>query len=141
MIGRTYCWRVFMPCENNVIKIKSGSDVVLAMIYKDDAGIPISLVGYEIFMDFNNPKTGERLVGTWIDNGITITEVAGDATTTGTYTVNPGNSKFWPLGEMPVDILYRYGGLIGTAQHTEDFILDFIKGHTQEPIDDVFTPS
>lgn len=120
-------------CSSKVIPVKSGSDAVFAMTYKDEAGTPISIIDYDIYVDFYDPKTGVLLKRTSVGDGITINELPGQTPTVGTYTVNAGNTIDWSLGEMPVDILYGSGGMV---QHTEDFILDMIKGHTQKPIID-----
>ena len=120
-----------MSCENKTIQIKTGSAAFFGMVYTDHADVPIPLDGYEIYMDFREAKTGKLLASTSIGNGIIITEIAGDDTTTGTYQVNAGSTAGWQLGDMPVDILYVHSDI---GQHTEDFILDIGQGRTQIPV-------
>lgn len=114
-----------MTCEvEQAIEIKTGSAGIFYMEYTDDQDPPgpISLNDYEIYMDFVNPKTGEKLFRGSLDNGITITDMS-----LGKYTVNAGDTANFPLGKMPVDIKYVLNGI---AQHTETFIINFIKGIT-----------
>jgi len=121
-------------CDDNIINIKQGSGVVLNCIYQDSGGNGLSLTGMTIECDFVNPKTGDVIISaTSADNTIIITNE-----TTGEYTIDAGVSKDWPLGEMPVDIVYSKAYV---PQHTEDFILDFVKGRTTPKPPPVFTPS
>jgi len=118
-------------CDVNVINIKQGSAVVLNCVYQDSEGNPLSLTNIDIYTDFINPKTGITIFaastiitpGGGIGGGIIITNSA-----LGEYTIDAGNSAEWPLGQMPLDILYEKAGAL---QHTDDFILDFKKGRTQ----------
>ena len=114
-------------CDSKTLEIKAGATASFTMVYKDDDNEPIPLPGYTIFMDFREAKTGVLLASTSIGNGITIMEVAGDDTTTGTYQVNAGSTYGWQLGEMPVDIVYVYQY---QAQPTEDFIIDIVTPRT-----------
>ena len=109
-------------CESNIINVKVGSAVVLDCVYKASDGTPLDLTGITIAADFIHPKTGVVLSRTTtIDGSITL------GTNTGEYKINAGITTGWPLGEMPVDILYTKNGI---PQHTEDFILDFTQGRT-----------
>lgn len=102
------------------LTLKTGSDAVFHMTYKDDAGQAIDISEYEIIMDIIDPKTQKSLSENSVDDGITITDG-----TNGVYMVNAGNTGNWPLGKIPVDIRYTNGGV---SQHTETFILRMIKG-------------
>jgi len=120
-----------MSCENLTIEIKTGSEADFDMLYTDNATPPvaISLSGYSIVMSFIEAKTGDTLKRcTTEDGSIVITEVEGDAETTGTYSVFGGSTLGWQVGEMPVDIKYT---LDGKSQHTVDFLLDITKGRSQ----------
>jgi len=116
-------------CDTNVINIKLGSDVILNCIYQDADNNPLSLSGILIFTDFISPKTGEVLFeASMATPGGNIAGIIVTNESLGEYTINAGSSAGWPLGEMPLDILYSKSGIL---QHTDDFILDFQKGRTQ----------
>jgi len=114
-------------CNNNIINIKVGSGVVLNCVYQDSSGKGLSLKDMSIQVDFRDPKTGNLLAtGHTANLSIIITDEI-----TGEYTINVGSSLGWPVGQMPVDILYLHGGI---TQHTEDFILDFTPSRTQTKV-------
>ena len=123
---------------DQIIDIKTGSSGLFTMIYSDpDAGEvggdgePINLTGYSIFMDFVDRITGKHIASLRYnpdtippDRGITIIDAAA-----GSYAVDPGQTDWWPLGNMPIDILYMKGGV---KQHTETFQLNVLKGITRQ---------
>jgi len=116
-----------MTCATTeVIPLQIGGDGSMYMVYTDaDTGEPIDIsTGYEIYMDFINPKTGSLLKQTGIGNGITLqTEI-------GEFVVDPGDITGWPEGPMPVDILYIN---LGKARPTNRFVLDIKQALTMRP--------
>ncbi len=116
--------------EDKVIIIKTGSDATLNMSYTDnsDPPNPIPLNNYAIFVDFINPKTRVALAKTYYDpfaegeisSGINITDFDG-----GKFRVEAGNTSTWPLGDIPVDILYS---IEEANTHTETFIIRMVQG-------------
>ena len=146
--------------EDKIITIKTGSIAEFVMMYLDDQEVPegISLLDYDIHIDFINNKTRVPIFNASVGNGIVLSESPpiidiipndplqpiddggitideeGDEYapteygTKGQYTVNAGDTLGWPLGDMPIDIKYIKGGV---AQHTETFILRIEKGISQ----------
>ena len=108
-----------------VIQIKAGSAAVFTITCRDSQDPPqvVDLTGYEIFIDFLDPRTRKPLAEVSIGNGINLTDI-----TNGTYTVNAGDTTDWALGYMFVDIKYVNGGV---AQMTETFYLNIIRGNTR----------
>ena len=96
------------------------------MLYTDVAtGDPIDLTtGYEVYMDFIDPKTGVILAQTGIGQGVTLSDKKGE------YIVDPGDITGWPVGPMPVDILYIN---LGKPRPTERFILNILHSLTTRP--------
>lgn len=111
--------------EFPVLDMKTGSSAELHMEHTDggDPAQPQSLAGYEIYVDFMNLKTRIQLFAASIGNGIEILDEAA-----GIYTVDPGDTSDWPLGDMQVDIKYVYGG---ATRNTDTFILRFTQGLTK----------
>jgi len=117
-----------MTCEKEILNLKTGDSVKLHCVFKDSQDIPKDLTGYTIAADFISNKTGKLLVATSTNtSGITITDAVN-----GAYTIDAGIALDWPIGEMPVDILYIKEGEPG---HTDDFILDFTQGRTKLTIE------
>ena len=123
-----------MTCDNTKIEIKTGSDADFDMLVTDndpDDPQPISIIGWTIDMDFIEAKTGVILSDcSTADGSIIIRESnpEGPGLNIGEYSVTGGSTLGWQLGEMPVDIKYTYAG---KSQHTDDFIIEIIKGRSQ----------
>ena len=125
--------------ESKVLTIKTGSAAVFHMTYQDDQDPPqpIPLNDLDISMDFINPKTRTILarcytkIGAIASDGTILEEEADGISVldplAGTYEVDAGDTIFWPLGDIPVDIKYTKGG---KSQHTETFAIRIIKGQT-----------
>ena len=114
-----------MSCENKTLHFKTGSQVKMNCRYKDSQGVAKSLVDVVINADFIDNKTGNLLISTGSDEvgGIVITDGIN-----GEYTIDAGIATDWPIGLMPVDILYTD---LNGPSHTEDFFIDFSAGRTK----------
>ena len=110
-------------CTDNIIDIKIGSTAKFAVLYADAAGNPVSLVGYDIAMDFVDKKTGEYILQATLGEEIIL-----DPYTIGGYNIEAGDTSEWPVGIMPVDI--KYTDPQGITHYTEDFGLNMILGRT-----------
>jgi len=111
-----------MSCNTNTLYIKTGATVQLTCVYKNDVGELISAEGLQIDVDFIDPKTKQVLKSTsTVDGSIYLTHNLGE------YVVDAGSSTGWPVGNMPVDILYTANGV---SQPTTDFIINFSEGRT-----------
>jgi len=106
-----------------VLPLFVGGDASMYITYSDaETGEPIDIsTDYEIFMTFINPKTGAVIKEIEVDNGITIQEEIGE------YIADPGDIIEWPIGDMPVDILYVNRG---KARPTNRFILDIQQNYS-----------
>ncbi len=131
-----------MSCEEpKILPAKTEAEVIMHCLYHedDDVRTPKSLAGMEIDCDFVSPKTGETLSSCSTANGkITILEgnsVPGDDPDNpgivgkGRYTIHGGIAEGWPVGDMPVDVMYTRND---KPFYTEDFIMAFTKGRTKK---------
>ena len=111
--------------EFQVLDMKTGSSAALHMAYTDDQdpAQPQSLLDYGIYVDFINLRTRVSLFRASVGEGVEILDEEG-----GLYSVDPGDTSEWPLGDMQVDIKYVYGG---ATRNTDTFILRFTQGITQ----------
>lgn len=118
-----------MSCEESQpLPMKIGDTVRLTCKVLDSDGNPKSLEGYRIDVDFINGKSGRIVVSanSTEDGGIVIHENGNDSV--GEYTIHAGNSREWPLGNMPVDIMYSKNT---DVIHTTDFSLNFSRGRSR----------
>jgi len=113
------------PVPEGTIEIKTGDNGQMTHQYTDnqDPPVPIPLDNYEIHISYIDPKTRVPVVAMSTEAGnVIITD-----TVNGLYNTDPGSTWDWPLGKMPVDILYINNGV---PQHTDNFIIHVKKGNT-----------
>lgn len=106
-----------------MLTIKTGSPMRFTVKYYKDDGVTTKPLPTNIDFDVVHPKTGAVLANLNVGDGITKAGVPDNE-----YSIFFADTALWPIGKIPIDILYDKG--LPTQRPTETIYINVEKGRT-----------